>query len=226
MADQRAKDTAVAERIINHMNNDHADSIALYLRHYSKLSASSARGAAMTDISLSAMTFETTDSKIHIISLKPPIASFAEARTRSVDMDREARSALDISPIKLTSYLPPRKPAHIIVFGLCVMAYVNFVTKHMMVPGTFFYDKILPWWPGGPEAYLWTVDKVFYPMLAIHFTEAFLLDRTKLRKYGVERGSALWWKWMASVFIEGWGCWKRIDAEVGRKMKEAEKAQH
>jgi hypothetical protein len=226
MADQASKDAAAKQRIIKHMNNDHADSLSLYLQHYSKLSARSARGAIMTDISLSAMTFQTTDGKTHTIPLKPPMISFADARTRSVDMDREARSALNVSSIKLTSYLPPRKPEHIIVFALCSMAYINFATKHLMVPGTLYYDKVLPWWPGGPEGYLWTVDKVFWPMLAIHFTEAFLLDRTKLRKYGVERGSSLWWKWMVSVFIEGWGCWKRIDAEVERKTKEAEKAQH
>jgi putative heme iron utilization protein len=76
MADQRAKDTAMAERIIKHMNNDHADSISLYLRHYSKLSASSARGAIMTDISLSAMTFETTDGETHIHE-NPPTLSFS-----------------------------------------------------------------------------------------------------------------------------------------------------
>ena len=226
MADQASKDAAAKQRIITHMNNDHADSLSLYLQHYSKLSARTAKGAVMTDISLSAMTFQATDGKTHIIPLKPPMKSFADARTRSVDMDREARSALDISPIKLTSYLPPRKPAHIIVFSLCAMAYINFATKHLMVPGTLFYDKILLWWPGGPEAYIGLVNKVFYPMLAIHFTEAFLLDRTRLRKYGVERGSALWWKWMASVFIEGWGCWDRIAAEVKRKTQESEKAQH
>jgi hypothetical protein len=95
-----------------------------------------------------------------------------------------------------------------------------------MIPGTLFYDKVLPWWPGGPEAYLWTVGQVFYPMLAIHFTEAFLFDRKRLRKYGVQRGSLLWWKWTASVLVEGWGSWKRVDAEVERKTKEAEKAQH
>ena len=172
----------MAERIIKHMNNDHADSISLYLRHYRKLSASSARGAIMTDISLSAMTFETTDGKTHIILLKPPMASFAEARTRSVDMDREARSALDISPIKLTSYLPPRKPAHIIVFGLCAMAYVNFTTKHMMVPGTFFYDKVLPWWPGGPESYLWTCRQSLLPDVGDTFYRSILVGSDEAQK--------------------------------------------
>lgn len=226
MADQASKDDAMKQRIIKHMNNDHADSLSLYLQYYSKFSASSTRGATMTDISLSAMTFQTTDGKTHTIPLNPPMTSFADARTRSVDMDREARSVLNISPIKLTSYLPPQKPAHFIVFGLCAMAYINFATKHLMVPGTLFYDKVLPWWPRGPEAYLSTVNKVFYPMLAIHFTEAFFLDRTKLKKYGVARGSALWWKWIVSVFIEGWGSWDRIAAEMDRKTKEAEKAQH
>jgi Domain of unknown function (DUF2470) len=226
MADQASKDAAAKQRIIKHMNNDHADSLSLYLQHYGKLPARSTRGAIMTDISLSAMTFRTTDGKAHIIPLKPPMTSFAEARTRSVDMDREARSALDISSIKLTSYLPPQQPVHVIIFSLCLMAYINFATKHKFVPGNWFHDNVLPWWPGGAESYLWAVNKVFYPMLAIHITEAVLLDRIKLRKYGVERGSLLWWKWIVSVFIEGWGSWKRIDEEVERKRMEAEKAQH
>lgn len=226
MADQASKDAASKQRIIKHMNNDHVDSLSLYLQHYGKLPAGSTRGAIMTDISLSAMTFQTTDGKTHTIPLKPPMTSFADARTRSVDMDREARSALDISPVKLTSYLPPRQPAHVILFGLCSMAYLNFALKHKFVPGNWYYDNVLPWWPGGAESYVWTVGKVFYPMLAIHFTEVFLLDRLRLRRYGVERGSLLWWKWIVSVFIEGWGSWKRIDAEVDRKKKEAEKAQH
>ncbi len=226
MAEQASKDAAAKQRIIKHMNNDHADSLSLYLQHYSKLSASPARGATMTDISLSAMTIQTTDGKTHTISLKPPMSSFADARIRSVEMDREARSALDLSSIHLSTYLPPRKPEHVVVFALCSMAYINFATKHLMVPGTLFYGKVLPWWPGGPEGYLKIVDRVFWPMMAIHFTEALLLDRLRLRKYGVQRGSSLWWKWIVSVFIEGWGSWKRIDAEVERKTKEAEKAEH
>jgi hypothetical protein len=97
MADQASKDAAMQQRIIKHLNNDHAESLSLYLRHYSRLSARAARGAIMTDISLSAMTFQTADGNTHIILLRPPMSSFAEARTRTVDMDRAARSALDIS---------------------------------------------------------------------------------------------------------------------------------
>jgi hypothetical protein len=226
MADQASKDAASKQRIIKHMNGDHADSLSLYLQHYCKLSARTARGAVMTDISLSAMAFRTTDGKTHTIPLKPPMTSYAEARTRSVDMDREARSALDLSSIRITSYLPPRKPVHVFVFGICSVMYIVFATKHKLVPGTWFYDNILLYWPGGPEAYLWFLKTIFFPVLAIHFGEVFLLDRTRLRKYGIQRGTLLWWKWVGSNFIEGYGAFQRFDQEVQRKKKEAEKAQH
>jgi hypothetical protein len=226
MADQASKDAASKHRIIKHMNGDHAETLSLYLQHYCKLSARAARGASMTDISLSAMIFRTSDGKTHTIPLNPPMASYAEARTRSVDMDREARSALDVSSVRITSYLLPSKPLHVFVFSICTVMWVAFITKYMVVPKTWFYDEVLPYWPGGPESYLWVLKVILFPVLAIHFGEVWWLDRTRLRKYGVERGSLLWWKWAGSNFIEGYGCHQRIDAEVERKQKEAEKAQH
>jgi len=227
MGDQASKDAATKQRIIKHMNGDHADSLSLYLQHYCNLSARSTRGAVMTDISLSAMTFITTDGKTHTIPFSPPMASYADARTRSVDMDREARSALDISSIRITSYLPPRNPIHVFTFGICTVMWVAFATKHKLVPGNWLYDNLLCYWPvGGVQGYLWFLRAIFFPVLAIHIGEAWWLDRTRLRKHGVERGSLLWWKFVGSNFIEGYGCYLRIDKEVERKKKEAEKAQH
>lgn len=55
------------------------------------------------------------------------------------------------------------------------------------------------------------------PVALIHSTEAFLLDQTRLSRYGVQRFSGVWLKWMLSCFIEGFGCFQRIDAEARRQ---------
>lgn len=224
--DQATKDAATKKRIISHLNADHQLSLSYYLRHYVHLSSREARSPTMTDISFTSMSIKSHDGKRHTIPITPPMKSFAEARTKSVEMDREAREGLDISNIRITAYEPPRKPAHVIVFGLCAMTFTFFLTRHKIVPGTWFYDIVLPWFPGGPEGFHWTVNLVFLPTLVIHAFEGFWFDRTRLRKHGVERGSALWFKWMASVCIEGFGCFQRIDTTVKRKMLEAEKAKH
>ena len=94
------------------------------------------------------------------------------------------------------------------------------------MPGTFVYDKLLPWFPGGPKVFLFLAKNIALPVLAIHCTEVYILDKTRLRKYGVQRGSPLWWKWIASCFIEGFGCFQRIDAQVKRKEADKEKEKH
>jgi len=95
-----------------------------------------------------------------------------------------------------------------------------------MLPGTFWYDTVLKWFPGGPETFLWLVKGIQPVVLAIHIGETWLLDRTRLRKYGVLRGSALWWKWVVSCLIEGFGCFQRIDGMIKQKKVEAEATKH
>ncbi|CZR67972.1 related to integral membrane protein [Phialocephala subalpina] len=226
MADPISKDEAAKARIIKHMNADHADSLSLYLQHYCHLSARSTRNAQISSISLAHMSLQTTDGKAYSIPFSPPMTSWAEARTRTVDMDREARTALDVSNIKITSYEPPRKPFHIFVFGICLFTFGVFAMRNRIVPGTWFYDVPLKYWPGGPEWFVWIAKTIALPVVVIHLGEAYLMDRTRLRKHGVERGTALWWKWVVSCFIEGYGCHQRIDAAVRRKTKEAEAAKH
>lgn len=91
------------------------------------------------------------------------------------------------------------------------------------MPGTWVYDTALPWFPGGPEWFLWLVKTIAWPTYAIHITEAYLLDKTKLRKHGVERGTEVWMMWMISCFIEGYGCFDRINKTVEKKKLEAGK---
>jgi hypothetical protein len=213
------------DRIIQHLNKDHQESLSLYLQHYKKLSASAASNPLVLDISLDALTIKSC-GKSYSIPFKPTMKSWAEARERTVEMDRESRAGLGLSSIKITEYEPPKSPLHLTVFGLCLFTFVIFVTRKSIVEGTWFYDNVLPWFPGGPAWFLWISKVIALPVLGIHMGEAYLLDRSRLRKHGVQRGTALWYQWIASCFIEGVGSFQRIDATVKRKTLEAEKAKH
>jgi len=226
MEDQAAKDTAAKERIIKHLNADHQRSLSYYLQHYANVSARTARAPTITDISFSAMTLRTTDGKTHSIPFNPPMKSWSEARTRTVEMDREARAALDISDIRITEYEPPADVLQMAILGICLFTFTMFATRKEIVPGTWFYDNVLPWYPGGPEWFLWIVKNITFPVVAIHVGEAWYLEKSRLRKHGVEKGSALWWKWISSCFIEGRGTFRRIDRTVKSKRAEADKAKH
>lgn len=67
---------------------------------------------------------------------------------------------------------------------------------------------------------------VTLPMIVIHVGETVMLDQTRLWKYGVQRGSSLWWKWIGSTMVEGFGAFARIDATVKREEEEAAKQKH
>ncbi len=225
-ADEAAQETAVKQRIIKHMNGDHADSLALYLQHYLHLTSRAASGAKLADLSLSEMTILTRDDKAHIVRFSPPMTGWADTRTRTVDMDRECRRALGISSIRITEYEPPRSLFHIFVFCICLFTFGVFGMRNKIVPGSWFYDYVLPWFPGGPEWFVWIAKTIALPVFVLHMTEAYWLDQTRLRKYGVERGSELWWTWIISCFIEGYPSYDRIDKAVERKRLEAEQTKH
>jgi hypothetical protein len=226
MADQLSKDAAAKERIIKHLNADHQRSLSYYLQHYNSLSSWEASKPVLTDITFDVLTFRLSSGNTSTIPLYPPLTSWSDARVRTVEMDRISREALDISSIRITEYEPPKSVFHITMFALCLFTFVIFTTRQWIVDGTWFYDTALPWFPGGPKWFLGISKAIALPVLGIHLVEAYMLDRTRLRKYGVERGSGLWWKWIFSSFIEGFPSFHRIDATVKRKEREVEKAKH
>ncbi|SZF03620.1 unnamed protein product [Blumeria hordei] len=220
---------ATKARIIKHMNADHADSLSLFLQFYSHLSPQAATGAKIIDISLNELKLQTSDQQIEMITIEPPMNTWTEVRTRMVEMDTLAREALDVSNIYITNYLPPKKLIHKTVFGTCLFTFVNFALawrKSIIVSGTYYYDKILIWFPGGPEMFLKVANMITLPVIAIHLAEAYYLDRSRLRRHGIHRGTKVWYLWILSCFVEGIGCFQRFDAEVRRKKDLAAKAKH
>ncbi|KAF7905361.1 uncharacterized protein EAF01_005882 [Botrytis porri] len=216
------KDAATKARIIKHMNADHAGSLSHYLQHYCQLSKSEVSKPNLLDITLSSLRISSKSGKTHTVPLDPPMTSYADARPRFVAMDSECHDALNISPYTITRYEPPKFFSHRLVFGLCLMTMVIFLTKSHIVPGTFFYDNVLRWFPGGPETFLWISETITMPTLALHVIEVIWMDRSRLSKYNVERGSSLWWKWMASCLVEGIVSYARIDAMIKQQKEEKE----
>lgn len=80
------------------------------------------------------------------------------------------------------------------------------------------------WWPlGGAGGFKWLVNAMFWPVLAIHISEMIIFDRTRLAKNEkIRTGSLTWYKWMVSVFFEGYMAFRRYDDKVA----ELEKKQH
>lgn len=226
MADTPSKDDAAKARIIKHLNADHQESLTLYLRHYAGLSPSTARSPTITDISFSEMTFHTRDGKTHTVPFNPPMSSWSEARTRTVEMDKESRAALDVSSIRITEYELPQGIIQWGILALLGFALGVYFKLDSIVPGTFVYDTLLPWFPGGRKWFFGFTGRLPQGVFAIHLVEALCLDHFKLRKYNVSRGSQLWWKWFGSSIVEGGGAIARINAMVKRKTEEAEKRQH
>jgi hypothetical protein len=84
-----------------------------------------------------------------------------------------------------------------------------------VLPGGWAYEFFLKWVPG---LALFT-QRVRVPilifMIAIHLTETVFMSGT-LRHYSIGVGTKVWWLWMASNFIEGYGAFDRYEYNVTR----------
>ncbi|KAG7285454.1 hypothetical protein NEMBOFW57_010082 [Staphylotrichum longicolle] len=196
----------------------------------------------MHDISLTALTLRlpATDT-LHAVALDPPLASWEERRARLVEMTRVAREALGVvssteeenggkgnvmAAAVVNEYMPPRVPYDLTIFLAVLFYYSTWVLVQAgglgaggaaarVVEGVRF--------PGGVAGFTWLVRTIFVPVLGIHVFETWLLERTRLRKFGVRRGSRVWWLWVGSVFVEGAMAFKRFDIVVERLKAEGKK---
>ena len=112
----------------------------------------------------------------------------------------------------VAEYMPPRVPYDLAVFVAVLFYYCTFGVVRMGVldSGNESAAAVvvkaaveMSRFPGGVEGFVWLVNAIFVPVVAIHVFETWLLERTKLSKFGVRRGSKVWWMWVGSVFIEG-----------------------
>src|SRR5690606_11788652 len=128
------------------------------------------------------------------IPLEPPMKSYAEARTRAVEMDLAAREGLGLGDVDIDVFAPPEGFA-VFVSGSVLFFFFCYFALPWQVPGSALYTIWDRFFPGGAETHKWFVQKIFLPVIGIHIAEAAWLDRTRLVKYGVRRGSGVWWAW-------------------------------
>ena len=213
-------DASRKEGIINHMNREHTRELSNYLRHYNSLSSRQAAKSAIFDISFDTMHIRAGGLN-HTVPFDPPLTSWSDARPRLVEMDTAAREALGISDIIVTSY---RAPNAIELVVMCSVAFYFFCAGSLpwFLPGTKAWRIVDGFFPYGAAGYRWLVRAIFFPVLGIHLSEAFLFDRWRLGRYSVERWTPLWWVWEMSCFVEGLGAWRRIDRVVADKRAEKE----
>jgi hypothetical protein len=212
------------QRILNHVNRDHKEALSHYLPHFANVPAAAASTPSsppeLLDVSLEQMIIRAGDGQVHTVDFAPPLSAWDEMRVRLVEMDSDARDAL--YDVTITEWAPPQGVAAV-VFCAVGFYFLSYASLPLVVPGTTPWRILESVFPGGAATFRWLVKAIFFPVLGIHIVEAVALDQTRLQRHNVPRWSKLWWQWELNMFVEGFTCWKRIDAMV--EAKKAAKAQ-
>ncbi|KAH6851158.1 hypothetical protein B0I37DRAFT_129649 [Chaetomium sp. MPI-CAGE-AT-0009] len=236
---------------IAHMNADHRTDMRHILLHYGAVPPippsyyeagddddANNKNPLMTDIDLASITLQLPGRPgvLHRVLFEPPLGGWGERRGRLVEMTRVAREALGVGAaaddgektVVVDEYMAPRVPYDLAIFVAVLVYYVCFglVWMGCVTPGSIPARAVeAVRFPGGVDGFTWLVEAIFVPVVVLHAFETWLLERTKLQKYGVRRGSAVWWMWVVSVFIEGFMAFKRFDVVVERLKGKGKKGQ-
>jgi hypothetical protein len=203
------------------MNKDHQADLSVILRH--KLGVVAQTPPELKDISLSSITI-LADGRTYTVPISPPMGSWADRRARLVDMTLAARSALGVdaegNPIVVKTFVPPTGFGAVSLVGVAFyFACAAAVKLGFVAPGTAAWGAAEAVFPGGGEEFVTVVESILLPVLGIHLGECWWLDRSRLSKFGVPRGGALWWKWTGLCFLTGFPTFKSFDAVVKREGK-------
>lgn len=218
-------DAAAKQRIITHMNNDHQDSLIRYLQYYAQLSSFSARNAHLADISFDSLTILSSSSTPHTIPIKPTMTSWSEARPRVVAMDAEAVAGRGLSDITVKKYKPPRG-FMTATFVACALSYLAFCRRSNFEPGSVLYDALLKHVPSFAKFCRIIQPFLLGFMVVLHGGETVWMAKSRLEKHSVRMFSKVWWMWMLSCFVEGYGSGFRFDECVREEMARREGMKH
>jgi hypothetical protein len=207
------KDSAIKARIITHMNDDHSTSLTRYLEHFCHLP--SPKGAHLEDITLGHLIISSNGGRArNLIPIDPPMRNYTETRERMASMDKAALEGLGKSDIEIKLYEGPRG-FMAVVFWVCLATMVVFCRRGNIMERSAMYNAVLKYLPAAFLRFCYAVQPlVFYPMMAIHLSEAAWMARTRLKRHGVLLFGVLWWKWTLSTFVEGYGAFVRFDNAV------------
>ena len=175
----------------------------------------------MVDINLNEMALVCND-KIYRIPFEPPMESLREARERVVEMDKECRDALGKSDITVKEFAPPTG-IYALEFAIVAATFLSYSRRYWFEKGQVV-ERLL-----GPAfaRFSWTIQPwLIVFMVGLHTAEVIYFIRNHLREHSVNIRSLLWWKWVATTFVEGQFAFKRWRDLVRRKRQEKEKQKH
>ena len=211
------------QRIIKHVNHDHKPELTRYLQHFAGLPYHVASSAPeLRDVSFECMLIRVGGDQEHSVPFDPPLSSWDDIRSRLVEMDASAKKSLgrQDDKVTITEYTPPWGLDLPSAIGVCFWFFC-YTYRSAVVPGSTPWNIAQKVFPGGAEWFLWVVNALFWPVILVHFGEMVVFERTRLTKANVERGSGLWFAWVATCFLEGYPSMKRFDRLVAAKRKNA-----
>ncbi|CAI7621613.1 unnamed protein product [Penicillium glandicola] len=195
--------------IVKHMNADHQESLVLFLQAYCGITSTQAKNAQLEQITTSNLII-TAHGTRYSVPIEPAMKDYSEARGRMVAMHKESLKRLGRSEITLTEYIAP-SGIHAVIFGLCLLLFATCFQRNNLHPGSALYESLqlqhVPWLP----RFVYIIQPY---VVAIHIIECVTLAVTQLKPLNVPVLSGLWWKWMASCFVEGYGSFARIKWSV------------
>jgi hypothetical protein len=219
-ADARAK-----QRIITHMNKDHQDSLIRYLEHYCHLSSAAARHAQLIDITFDHLAISTSTHSVHIVPIHPAMTSWSDARPRVVAMDAEAVAGLQRSPITVRTYVKPTGFMALVVV-MVLLTLMVFSRRANFHPGSLVYDNLLVHAPAFARWCLWMRPVVLGLIGGCHAAETVYMHVNRLRRHTVATFGGLWWIWILSTVVEGYGAFVRFDGIVEEEQRTKANAKH
>ena len=207
------------------MNNDHQDSLVRYLEHFCHLSSFSARHAKLSDITFDNLVISTEAGRTHTVPIRPSMTSWSEARPRVVAMDAEAVAGLKRSNITIKEYEKPTWFTSLVIF-IVIVNLIVFPRRKNFLPGSLVYDYALVYVPEFARFCLRVRPTVLSLIIGLHSAETWYMHTSKLRKHTVPTFSILWWKWMVSVLLEGYGALSRFNGLLAEEERKKANAKH
>jgi hypothetical protein len=174
----------------------------------------------MSDIDLNGMSF-VAGGKTYQIPFDPPLSSYRETRERVVEMDKECLQALNKSDITVKEFVPPMISAfYAIEFLVIASTFLGYSQRWWFARGAIV-ERLLG---QGFAKFSWTIQPWLITfMLGLHAAEAIYFARNQLWKHSVNVRTPMFWKWIATVFVEGQFAFKRFYDHVEGKRQEKEK---
>lgn len=175
----------------------------------------------MADINLDEMVL-VCSGKTYRIPFDPPMSSFRDARERVIETDKECRQELGKSDITIKEFVPPTR-LYALEFIVVAATFLGYSQRYWFERGQVVERAL-----GSNFArFSWAIQPWLIAfMVGLHTAEVIYFIRNHLRTHSVNVRTLLWWKWVATTFVEGQFAFKRWRDLVHRKREEKEKQKH